>query len=73
MAILTITLDEEMASALRERAAQEGGRSVASVVREAVKEKLDREGDPDPSANCDLRGKKVVRARDRQPGKGRAA
>lgn len=42
MQSITITLDEEMADALRDMARNQGGRSVSSLIREAVTEKLER-------------------------------
>ncbi len=46
MASITITLDEELHAALRERAEQQGGRSISSLIREACAEKLEREAQP---------------------------
>ena len=43
MQTLSFTIDEEVADALRERAEQQGGRSVSSIIREAIEEKLGRE------------------------------
>lgn len=42
----------------------------AGVIRSAIS---GGETKADPTANCDLRSKKVVRAKDRHPRKGRAA
>lgn len=53
------------------------GVSVDQILKSAVMDAAVRlaggEIDPDPTANCDLRAKKVIRARDRRLGDGRAA
>jgi metal-responsive CopG/Arc/MetJ family transcriptional regulator len=43
MRTLTITLDDELTERLRERAHQQGGRSISSYIREACSEKLERD------------------------------
>lgn len=48
MTSITITIDDELADAVREQAAKQGGRSVSSLIREAVTEKLERERNPQP-------------------------
>lgn len=43
MKTITITLDDVIADRLRERAENQGGRSISSLIREACAEKLDRD------------------------------
>jgi metal-responsive CopG/Arc/MetJ family transcriptional regulator len=48
MASITITLDDDLAERLREKAEQQGGRSISSLIREACDEKLERDNKPAP-------------------------
>jgi predicted transcriptional regulator len=48
MKTITITLDDDIADRLTERAKLQGGRSVSSLIREACAEKLDRDTTPEP-------------------------